>query len=103
MKLSEKYWKVVQIYPTIIDCSTIDVNTSKNLYELALSNEISLLDAPVSGGTIGALNGTLTFMVGGDKEAFDKMLPIFDLMGSKAVFCGTAGSGQQLNYVIICY
>ncbi len=81
-------------FPTIIDCSTIDVNTSKNLYDLALSNNISLLDAPVSGGTIGALNGTLTFMVGGDKETFDKMLPIFKLMGSKSVFCGTAGSGQ---------
>ena len=81
-------------FPTIIDCSTIDVNTSKNLYELALSNKIFLLDAPVSGGTIGALNGTLTFMVGGNKETFDKMLPVFDLMGSKAVFCGTAGSGQ---------
>ena len=81
-------------FPTIIDCSTIDVNTSKNLYELALSNKIFLLDAPVSGGTIGALNGTLTFMVGGDKETFNKMLPVFDLMGSKAVFCGAAGSGQ---------
>ena len=81
-------------FPTIIDCSTIDVNTSKNLYELALSNKIFLLDAPVSGGTIGALNGTLTFMVGGNKETFDKMLPVFDLMGSKAVFCGAAGSGQ---------
>ena len=81
-------------FPTIIDCSTIDVKTSKNLHELSLSNKISLLDAPVSGGTIGALNGTLTFMVGGDKETFDKMLPIFDLMGSKSVFCGTAGSGQ---------
>ena len=55
-------------FPTIIDCSTIDVNTSKTLHDLALSNKISLLDAPVSGGTIGALNGTLTFMVGGDKD-----------------------------------
>ena len=81
-------------FPTIIDCSTIDVNTSKTLHDLALSNKISLLDAPVSGGTIGALNGTLTFMVGGNKDTFDKMLPIFKLMGSKSVFCGAAGSGQ---------
>ena len=46
----------------------VTVNTSKNLHNLALSNKISLLDAPVSGGTIGALNGTLTFMVGGNKK-----------------------------------
>jgi len=83
--------------PTIIDCSTIDVNTSKNLHHLASSNKISLLDAPVSGGTIGALNGTLTFMVGGNKETFDKMLPIFKLMGSKSVYCGPAGSGQAVK------
>ena len=81
-------------FPTIIDCSTIDVKTSKSLYDLLLTKNISLLDAPVSGGTIGALNGTLTFMVGGDKEVFDKMTPILNLMGSKSVYCGPAGSGQ---------
>ena len=84
----------VSNYPTIIDCSTIDVNTSESLYKLSLSKNIPLLDAPVSGGTIGALNGTLTFMVGGEKDIFDKMLPIFNLMGSKSVYCGNAGSGQ---------
>ena len=52
-------------FPTIIDCSTIDVKTSKSLYDLLLSENIYLLDAPVSGGTIGAVNVTLTYMVGG--------------------------------------
>ena len=84
----------VSNFPTIIDCSTIDVKTSKKLYDLSLSRNISLLDAPVSGGTIGALNGTLTFMVGGDKKVFNKMSPIFNLMGSKSVYCGSAGLGQ---------
>jgi 3-hydroxyisobutyrate dehydrogenase len=80
--------------PTIIDCSTIDVNTSKKMYELALLKNISLLDAPVSGGTMGANNGTLTFMVGGNETTFDEMSPLFNLMGSKALFCGDAGAGQ---------
>ncbi len=84
----------VSNFPTIIDCSTIDLKTSKKLYDLSLSRNISLLDAPVSGGTIGALNGTLTFMVGGDKKVFNKMSPIFNLMGSKSVYCGSAGLGQ---------
>lgn len=80
--------------PTIIDCSTIDVKTSKKLYGLALSKKISLLDAPVSGGTIGASNGTLTFMVGGDPSTYDKVSNILNLMGSKSVYCGPSGSGQ---------
>ena len=80
--------------PTIIDCSTIDVKTSKELFSLALSKKISLLDAPVSGGTIGASNGTLTFMVGGEASTYDKVSNILNLMGSKSVYCGPSGSGQ---------
>tara|TARA_B110000503_G_C6832454_1_gene283383 strand:- start:17 stop:571 length:555 start_codon:yes stop_codon:yes gene_type:complete len=55
---------------------------------------INSLDAPVSGGTIGAENGSLTFMIGGKLEAFEKMLPLFKIMGSKAILCGDEGSGQ---------
>jgi len=80
--------------PIIIDCSTIEVDTSKELYKLALSKKISLLDAPVSGGTIGAKNGTLTFMVGGNQSIFNEMSPILNIMGSKSVYCGETGSGQ---------
>jgi len=56
----------------IIDCSTIDVNKAKHLHQLCSKKNISFLDAPVSGGTIGAQNGSLTFMVGGEKEMFEK-------------------------------
>ncbi|MCB2153213.1 MAG: 3-hydroxyisobutyrate dehydrogenase, partial [Rhodobacteraceae bacterium] len=52
------------------------------------------LDAPVSGGVGGASAGTLTFMVGGDAGSFDKVKPLFDVMGQKAVHCGDAGAGQ---------
>ena len=78
----------------IIDCSTIDVKTSLEIQKDALNKNLLTLDAPVSGGVMGANDGTLTFMVGGNKDTFDKMLPIFKLMGSKSVFCGAAGSGQ---------
>jgi 3-hydroxyisobutyrate dehydrogenase len=81
----------------IIDCSTIDVNTVVKINSLLSDTGITFLDAPVSGGTIGAENGTLTFMVGGDNESFLKIYPILDLMGSKSVYCGEVGSGQAVK------
>ncbi len=53
------------------------------------------LDAPVTGGDIGAKNGTLSIFVGGEKSAFDKALPCFEAMGGKILHCGTAGMGQK--------
>ena len=98
---------VEQIYDSIInicnkhtllvDCSTIDVNTAKSLHEKTSKLNISCLDAPVSGGTIGAKNATLTFMVGGEKDAYENMRPLFEAMGSKSVLCGSAGSGQGIK------
>ena len=81
----------------LVDCSTIDISTSKTLHQKASKLQHFFLDAPVSGGTIGAQNATLTFMVGGDKKAFDKMLPLFDVMGEKSFLCGPAGSGQGIK------
>ena len=52
------------------------------------------LDAPVSGGVGGAENGTLTFMVGGTENAFEIMLPLFEVMGKKSLLCGSNGTGQ---------
>ena len=78
----------------LVDCSTIDIETSKKLHEMAKNKNILSLDAPVSGGTIGAENGSLTFMVGGDIKAYEKMLPLFKIMGNKSILCGGAGSGQ---------
>jgi 3-hydroxyisobutyrate dehydrogenase len=77
-----------------IDCSSIDVATTKYLHAEAAKLQIAMLDAPVSGGVSGAKNGTLTFMVGGSKTNFLRGLPILEAMGKKIVHAGPAGSGQ---------
>ena len=79
----------------VIDCSTVDVSSSKKAHEMASKAAIGCLDAPVSGGIGGAAAGTLTFMVGGEKETFDEALPILDIMGGKVVHCGAGGAGQS--------
>ena len=78
----------------LCDCSTVDVDSARAVAELADAAGLGALDAPVSGGIGGASAGTLTFMVGGTDEAFARVLPLFDIMGQKAVHCGTAGAGQ---------
>ncbi len=94
----EEIWttilKEIDSNTLIVDCSTIDIETSKKLHNLAKNMKIQSLDAPVSGGTIGAENGSLTFMVGGDVEAYERMVPLFQIMGNKSILCGNAGSGQ---------
>jgi len=76
------------------DCSTVDVESARAVAAQAQAAGLGALDAPVSGGVGGATAGTLTFMVGGSAEAFDKVKPLFDVMGQKAVHCGAAGAGQ---------
>jgi len=78
----------------VIDCSTIDVESSRKAHEMAKAASCLSLDAPVSGGTGGASAGTLTFMAGGSQEAFAKAKPILEGMGKKIVHCGEAGAGQ---------
>ncbi|MCE5972916.1 3-hydroxyisobutyrate dehydrogenase [Sinirhodobacter sp. WL0062] len=78
----------------LCDCSTVDVESARAVAEQAAAAGLGALDAPVSGGVGGATNGTLTFMVGGTAAAFDKVKPLFDIMGQKAVHCGEAGAGQ---------
>ena len=78
----------------LIDSSTIDPQTARELHTLANAKGIALLDAPVSGGTAGAQAGSLTFMVGGDDNTFQKMKPFFEQMGKKIFYCGRAGNGQ---------
>ena len=77
-----------------IDCSTVDVESAKSVAEMSESYGIIPLDAPVSGGIGGAKAGTLTFMVGGPMEGFNKAKKLFDIMGQKAVHCGNSGNGQ---------
>ena len=78
----------------VTDCSTIDVNKARDLHKKSKENGLLCLDAPVSGGVGGAEMGTLTFMVGGNNQAYEKMLPLFNVMGSKSVLCGPPSSGQ---------
>ena len=78
----------------LTDCSTIDVQTAKDLHKMCSDKNLLSLDAPVSGGVGGAENGTLTFIVGGNEKAYNLMLPVFEVMGKKSVLCGPASSGQ---------
>src|SRR5258708_24736015 len=78
----------------IIDCSTIDVESSKAAHVLAAKHGMASVDAPVSGGTGGAKGATLTFMCGGDDKAFAAAKPVLENMGKKLVHCGGAGAGQ---------
>ena len=78
----------------ITDCSTIDVDKAKTLHKKCKDRKLLSLDAPVSGGVGGAENGTLTFMVGGTEDAYEIMLPLFEVMGKKSLLCGSYGTGQ---------
>jgi 3-hydroxyisobutyrate dehydrogenase len=78
----------------LIDCSTIDVTTAREVSAAAEAKGLLMLDAPVSGGIAGAAAGTLTFMVGGSERAFERALSILQHMGKTIVHAGGAGNGQ---------
>ena len=77
-----------------LDCSTVDVESARDVADQAANANIEALDAPVSGGIGGAEAGTLTFMIGGGLEAVGRAMPLFEIMGQKAVHCGPSGNGQ---------
>ena len=77
-----------------LDCSTVDVAHARAARELATSAGHRGMDAPVSGGTIGAEAGTLTFMVGGENADFTEIQPLLQVMGSTVIHCGDSGAGQ---------
>jgi 3-hydroxyisobutyrate dehydrogenase len=78
----------------LIDCSTIDVETAHAVAAAAAEKGLQMLDAPVSGGTIGAEAATLTFMVGGEAAAFARGEPILQAMGKTIIHAGPSGAGQ---------
>jgi len=78
----------------LVDCSTIDVATARDVAKAAEARGLMMLDAPVSGGVGGATAGTLTFMVGGPAQAFARAEPILQKMGKTIVHAGGAGNGQ---------
>lgn len=78
----------------LIDCSTIDVASARAVAAMASAKGLAAVDAPVSGGIAAAQGGTLTFMVGGDAEAFARAEPILAAMGKAVIHAGPIGSGQ---------
>ena len=78
----------------LIDCSTIDIETSKEIGKAADNQNIMMIDAPVSGGVMGAQKATLNIMVGGSNEAFEKALPVLKIMGKNIYHAGDIGSGN---------
>lgn len=84
----------VSAHTLMIDCSTIDIESAKAAHDMATSVGAVSVDAPVSGGIMGAINGTLTFMAGGSAGALDRAEPILEPMGSRTVRCGAPTAGQ---------
>lgn len=78
----------------LIDCSTIDVATAREVAAVATTAGYAMTDAPVSGGIAAANSGTLTFMVGGEEEAFVRAEPILSVMGKAVIHAGSSGAGQ---------
>ena len=78
----------------LIDCSTIDPASAQAVAEAAAAKGLAMVDAPVSGGTAGAENGTLTFIVGGEADALERARPLLEVMGANVFHAGGAGAGQ---------
>jgi 2-hydroxy-3-oxopropionate reductase len=87
-----------------VDMSTIAPSTSKDIYQKMKDKGVEALDAPVSGGQVGAETASLSIMVGGNQSAFERALPIFQAMGKNIVLIGEPGAGQTTkacNQVIV--
>jgi 2-hydroxy-3-oxopropionate reductase len=88
----------------VVDMSTISPSATRAMAEQLHAHGVEMLDAPVSGGDVGAIDGTLSIMVGGSAEAFARVSPLFDVMGKNIVHVGTNGAGQickSCNQVVI--
>ena len=83
----------------IVDHTTASARLAVEIYDEARKHDINFLDAPLSGGQAGAESGQLTIMVGGDREVFDKALPIMDCYAKACTLIGEAGSGQKAKMV----
>lgn len=78
----------------LIDCSTVDVESARRVHANAKAAGLGCIDCPVSGGTTGAEAGTLTFMIGGEKQDVDRAAPFLEIMGGRQVHVGGGGAGQ---------
>lgn len=80
-----------------IDMSTISPELTRQLAQRAAAQKVRMLDAPVTGGDIGAKNATLSIMVGGDRKDFESALPLFKVLGKSVTYCGAHGAGQAVK------
>jgi len=83
----------------VVDMSTIAPGATVEFARRLEKHGCQMLDAPVSGGDIGAKNGTLTIMAGGEKAAFERVLPVFEAMGKNIILCGGNGDGQRVKMI----
>ncbi len=81
----------------IVDFSTIGTEAARKIGAQLKAQKFRFLDAPISGGDIGAKQGSLTIMVGGEKKDFDECLPYFETMGKTIIYCGSTGNGQAVK------
>jgi len=97
-------WQGFREGQTLIDMSSISPSATQRIGERLIEKRVEMLDAPVTGGEKGAIEGTLAIMVGGKRETFDHCLPILDAMGKTIVYAGKSGSGQKTKLVnqILC-
>lgn len=79
----------------LVDMTTTSPSLAKEIYETAVHLELHAMDAPVSGGDVGARNASLSIMTGGEKEVCDALMPVLMTMGKKIVYQGCAGAGQH--------
>lgn len=82
-----------------VDHTTTSAEVAKEVYQAALAKGIHFIDAPVSGGQAGAINGVLTVMCGGDEEPFNKAKPVMDVFSRSVIYLGQSGSGQLAKMV----
>jgi 3-hydroxyisobutyrate dehydrogenase len=94
-----KGYKGVLDQPIIVDMSTIGPKAAVAIQKELKRKKIGFLDAPVTGGTKGATDGTLTIFVGGEEEQFKKLLPLFEAMGKNNLYIGKTGLGQAIKLV----
>lgn len=88
----------------VVDMSTISPSATRHMADMLGKRDIEMLDAPVSGGEQGAIDGNLSIMVGGKEETFQKVLPVFEVLGKNIVYIGEHGAGQvakACNQIVI--
>lgn len=103
-EIYQRIFKAVKKETILVDMTTSSPTLAKTLAEQALASDLYMLDAPVTGGDLGAINATLSIMVGGDETSFNKLRSCFESLGTTVTYMGNSGNGQYTklaNQVVI--